>query len=74
MNATTQVTTTRRKTIRINREDIIKFLKSEGQVTDDGDVKKVYVQVPGGGDWSNTELDIQHDDEVIVIVEETFNT
>lgn len=71
MNVTTSTTHTQRKTIRISREDIIRFLQSEGHVKDEDDVKEVYVKVPGGGDWSNTNLDIEHDDEVVVEVVET---
>lgn len=74
MNVTTSVTTIRRKTIRINRTDIIDFLLSKGEIGESESVKKVYVAVPGGGSWSNTDLEIEHDDEVIVQIEETFNT
>jgi len=74
MNVTTSVTTIRRKTIRINRTDIIDFLLSKGEIGESESVKKVYVAVPGGASWSNTDLEIEHDDEVIVQIEETFNT
>jgi uracil phosphoribosyltransferase len=33
---------------------------------------KVYVEVPGGGDWSNTELEIEDDCKLIVEVTRTI--
>jgi len=48
----------------INRMQLILMLRSQGHpVPDDADI---YVRIPGGGDWSNTNLDIDADSNLFV--------
>lgn len=52
-------------TIKIDRDDLIEYLTEKGyRVPDDA---KVFVPVPGGGDWSNMDLDIGKADERALI-------
>ena len=55
-------TTVRSIRIELSRQDILGFLKDFSIPRDAG----VYVQVPGGGDWSNESLDIGDNCPVIV--------
>jgi len=62
MEYSTGTNTTHKVTL--GREEIIEFLRSKGKyVTDDA---RVYIPVPGGGDWSNTNLDLDQDSQVEV--------
>lgn len=56
---TKRVTTSHR--VELNREDIIKAVGVEVP-----DYAEIYVSVPGGGNWSNTSLEI--DDKTPVVV------
>lgn len=61
MEAKTKITTTKETRIELGREDIISALVMRyPQLCLRGDSIKVSltVKVPGGGDWSNTELEI----------------
>jgi hypothetical protein len=59
-----RVTKTIRSTINLNRQHIIELLKASGvPVALDS---CVCFQVPGGGDYSNTEIEITDDDPIIV--------
>lgn len=55
----TKTVVTRRTHMEFERHDLLKALRALGyQIPDDADM---FVQVPGGGDWSNTNLDIERD-------------
>ncbi len=62
LSGTTVVTKTH--TITLNREVIIDLLRKEG--IEVGASVEIFVSVPGGGDWSNTDLDISHSRPVTV--------
>lgn len=51
--------------ITLDRVDIIDFIREhhDAEIPQDA---KVFVRVPGGGDWSNTDLDIDPDTHVQV--------
>lgn len=70
MDIQTNTTLTKQQTIKINRDDILRFLKERGLIEDEEDVKKIYIQVPGGGDYSNCKLDIGDGyDDIPIIIE-----
>jgi hypothetical protein len=53
------------KRVEIDRHVLIEMLKQ----TQDIDVPKgadIYMQVPGGGDWSNMSLEVSNDQPVII--------
>jgi hypothetical protein len=60
----TTVRTERRKSIKLGFTAIRQLLEGQG-VTLPANVS-ITVQVPGGGDWSNTELDIDDRSPVVV--------
>ncbi len=62
VSGTTVVTKTH--TITLNREVIIDLLRKEG--IEVGASVEIFVSVPGGGDWSNTDLDISASCPLIV--------
>jgi len=56
----------------LNKDDLILFLIEQGELPADIDaaeVKAVF-HVPGGGDWSNEDVDIDEDNPVIITFEE----
>lgn len=60
MATTTKRTTTIQEVEhRLSRDDIITLLRNAGYTIPDGTT--IFVRVPGGGDWSNTDLDIEED-------------
>jgi hypothetical protein len=72
--------TTYNKTVKITRDDILELVHSKmgGQIGIDitkdlqrNDKVDVFVQVPGGGDWSNTVLEITGDTPIVVNVQYT---
>lgn len=52
-----QVVTTRAVTIEVTAQDILALVRKRAHIPADAEVR-VYVDVPGGGDWSNMEIDI----------------
>jgi hypothetical protein len=60
----TQVTTRRAHRVEITRKDLVEFMKKLGY--DLPRDASIYVNVPGGGDWSNTSLDIDKETPVVV--------
>lgn len=65
--------------IELRREDIIGLLRTHWAKTRLGlplipEKAKVYVSVPGGGDWSNTSLDLDADIPLVVTWDETRST
>ncbi len=52
-------------TVRIGRIDLIKFVKDH-YATDLPASVEIFVRVPGGGDWSGMDLEIDGDEEVVV--------
>lgn len=55
------------KTLSLGKEALIFALRYSLNIPDDA---KIFVKVPGGGDWSNTNLNI--DDDTPLIVEWTI--
>lgn len=51
-----RTSTTRR--IEVDRESLLKFLAPHFDCGDVPSNAAVYIQVPGGGDWANEQLDI----------------
>lgn len=62
----TKTTVTVRTEVRmeINRPFLIEMLEAQGHKIPAG--ADIYVQVPGGGDWSNTSLEVDHENPIIV--------
>jgi hypothetical protein len=68
------VTTRTDYQVDIDRERLIELLKREGVEIPKG--ADIYVQVPGGGDWSNMSLEIDKETPVVVkwtVVSEDVN-
>ncbi len=64
-----RTTTIKKSTqIKITGSDIFKLLQSTGEIPESVEALQVHVcfQVPGGGDWSNTSVDITSGDLIIV--------
>lgn len=67
------------KKVEITREDILELVhkKMGGMIGIDitkpmkDDKIEVFVKVPGGGDWSNTNLDIDENNPIVVDVQYT---
>ena len=57
--------TTHRHELRLSRNDLVALLRDAGMWAFPDDAN-VYVQVPGGGDWSNTALDIDDEHPIVV--------
>jgi hypothetical protein len=63
------VTTTVKKTVTLDRKAIQRLL---AQVMSGVPVDaNIYIDIPGGGDWSNTSLDISSDNPVTIEWTET---
>lgn len=65
--------------LELRREDIVGLLRTNCAKTRLGlplipEKAKVYVAVPGGGDYSNTTLDVDADVPLVVIWDETRST
>lgn len=56
------------RTIKLDNEDIINMLREKGIIADNETIKEVFVRVPGGGDYSNMNLDINDEECVQVIL------
>lgn len=64
LNVKTTTTTIQVHTASLNHESVIEYLRSKGcDVPDNADV---LVRVPGGGDWSNMDLEIGRDTPIFV--------
>jgi hypothetical protein len=73
---TSKVTiTTTETTYEFTREDVIRALASTGwlPLSEASSVEHCHVRVPGGGDWSSTDLDLE-DRPLIVVVKETITS
>jgi predicted ATP-dependent serine protease len=66
----TIVSTTTRHRLEITRADILAYLASAKITNLPPRNADIFVQVPGGGDWSNTSLDISDENPVVVSWEE----
>ena len=55
--------------IKITNHDIISMLRKKGLVTNKETITKVFVSIPGGGDWSNTDMNINDEDPIQITVE-----
>ena len=76
MKANTNRTTTTRTvdTYEFTAEELIEALKQAGLLPNEISHKEstVFVRVPGGGDWSNTDLEIDEDRPLTVKVDRTI--
>ena len=68
IRTTVTKTTAKKVTIEVDAVTLIEALRANG-VKIPGDAK-VYVTVPGGGDWSHTDLDIDDDAPLTIEYEE----
>lgn len=73
MEISKTIATTETQIIRLTEYDIINLLIEHGIILSDSPPQrnkdlKVHVEIPGGGDWSNTDLDISKDHPIIVTV------
>lgn len=65
LNVTKTITTRRQIRLEIHRAHIIQMVKELGYGLIPKDAR-IFVDVPGGGDWSNMELNIDDDRPVVV--------
>lgn len=68
MEIDTIIEVNRIRTIKLSNEDIIEMLREKKIIADNETIKMVFVRVPGGGDYSNTNLDINDEECVQVIL------
>jgi len=71
---TTKSLITKMTTHELKRDDFIALLEFQGVTVNSSDKVKVYVDVPGGGDFANCELTLEQSPiyiEVISVTEET---
>jgi hypothetical protein len=60
--------TTSRRTLRLTREDMLQALRLLGvEISEDASVT-IRMHVPGGGDWSNTDLDVDDENPIEVTI------
>jgi len=71
-DSTTRVVTTERHELRLSGEGIRGLLIHMGLIIPERAEVRIYFEVPGGGDWSNTTIDI--DDKRPVTVEWVIET
>lgn len=57
-NSTKRVVRTESHELELNQADILELLRKAGHDIPEQAVLRVYFAVPGGGDWSNTDIDI----------------
>lgn len=57
-SAASKTVTTTTNRVLIQRADLIEFLKSKGLMADNAIVQHVGVHIPGGGDYSNCDIEI----------------
>lgn len=67
--------TTTETTYEFTNDDIIEALAAIGKLplSEASRVTHCHVRVPGGGDWSNTNIDLE-DYPVVVVVKETIHS
>ena len=70
MKKSLKETTTKEVILEINAKDIINLLILSGQITG-SDKVDVYFRVPGGGDWSNTSIEISNEYPITVRAKKT---
>ncbi len=63
MSVTMQETIRRTYKLRLSREQILDALREKYDIPDNAGM---FVHVPGGGDWSNTDLDIEQQTPLVV--------
>ena len=68
MNITQTTEVNRIRIVQLSNEDIIKMLRKEGVIRDNETIKSIHIEVPGGGDWSNMNLDINDKDPIQVVL------
>jgi hypothetical protein len=72
---TVKRTECREKIIYIDDDQIIQWLKDSGKFEGyDLHSVEVFVNIPGGGDWSNMELEVDKDCPVIVKVKKVIES
>lgn len=57
------------RTFEIDDKDILEFVRSKKQYIPADAKMRVFIKIPGGGDWSNKEFDITAEDPIRMIVE-----
>lgn len=55
---TKRVVKTESHELELNRDDMLELLRKAGHEIPEHAALQVYFAVPGGGDWSNTDVDI----------------
>ena len=73
MKNLTKVKTTTVKTFELDRVDILDYLTEKGYIkpSDKFDSLDIFVKIPGGGDWSNTNLEIDNICPIFVEIKTT---
>lgn len=69
MKKTTLVTTVKRHRLILDDESLQSILRTAGYFVPDN--AKITFSVPGGGDWSSCDIDVDKDSPVVVTWEET---
>ncbi len=65
-SAQIKTATTKKLKYKLNAKNIINYLEREGVDIKSVDEAVIEFHVPGGGDWSNTSIDISDDDPIHV--------
>lgn len=70
-----EIYTKKRTTIKLSGEDIIELLKESGQIDRAQDqIGSISFTVPGGGDWSGMNVDIDKNNTVNISYDEISST
>ncbi len=64
MATTTTIETVEKKVVTLNAHDILYYMGLPENAYD----IRVYIKIPGGGDYSNMDLDVTHDQQACIEV------
>lgn len=55
-------------TYHFDRDKLLLMMREAGVIIPDGASVQLYMRVPGGGDWSNTDLEVERGQPLVLIV------
>jgi hypothetical protein len=71
-NTTRSVRTEKRVRMEFTAEEVLFALRAAGHnIPFQGPSPRCFIRVPGGGDWSNTDLDLDNQDTPLIVTFET---
>lgn len=74
MEQTTIVQTKKVTTVQLNKNDLIEILRDKQIIPRTLGSADIYMHVPGGGDWSHTNLHVDEKDTPLIITFEQVET